>query len=86
MSNKSNFWTGLLAGAAVGAVVAILFAPAKGDETRATIKRKLDEMNEELKRMKNKFKSDLTSDDVNEKMSQMEAKINDLMDQLKKEI
>lgn len=41
MGNKNNgqFFTALLAGAAVGAAAAVLFAPKSGKEMRSTIKR-----------------------------------------------
>ncbi|MGE4170381.1 MAG: YtxH domain-containing protein [Candidatus Margulisiibacteriota bacterium] len=38
MSDKSNFFAGVVLGAVVGAVAGILFAPASGQETRIKLK------------------------------------------------
>lgn len=45
----SNIVLGILAGAAVGAVLGILFAPDKGSNTRRKITRKGEDMVEDLK-------------------------------------
>ncbi len=86
MKNTGNFLGGLVAGAAIGAVVALLFAPAKGSDTRAMLKRKLDDMTEELKKMKSKITGNHNSEEMEEKINEMEQKINNLMSQLSKEI
>ncbi|KLT70566.1 MULTISPECIES: YtxH domain-containing protein [Flavobacterium] len=49
MSNKSNTIAAILAGAAVGAAVGILFAPDKGSKTRAKLKEGLDDATHNLK-------------------------------------
>ena len=42
---KKNTWIGkLFAGLAVGAGLGVLFAPKKGTETRADLKKKMDEL------------------------------------------
>ena len=41
--------TGILAGAAVGAVLGVLFAPDKGSETRAKIAQKSGELTDAIK-------------------------------------
>jgi gas vesicle protein len=47
--SSGNFAMGLLVGAAAGAVLGILFAPARGSETRRTLARKGEEYAEDLK-------------------------------------
>lgn len=43
----SNFLVGFLAGAAIGAVAGVLFAPEKGDKTRQNLRRKVKELSDE---------------------------------------
>ena len=43
----SNFLVGFLAGAAVGAIAGILFAPEKGSKTRQNIKKKVQDLSDE---------------------------------------
>ncbi|MFT3979131.1 MAG: YtxH domain-containing protein [Ferruginibacter sp.] len=48
MSN-GKFLAGILLGAAAGAVLGVLFAPEKGEDTRKKIKKKTSKMGEDLK-------------------------------------
>ncbi|WDF59755.1 YtxH domain-containing protein [Flavobacterium sp. KACC 22758] len=48
MSNNSNTIAAILAGAAVGATIGILFAPDKGSKTRAKIKEGIDDAKHNL--------------------------------------
>ncbi|WP_281231295.1 YtxH domain-containing protein [Flavobacterium gelatinilyticum] len=48
MSNNSNTVAAILAGAAVGAALGILFAPDKGSKTRAKIKEGIDDAKHNL--------------------------------------
>lgn len=86
MKNVGNFLGGLITGAAVGASLALLFAPAKGTDTRAMLKHKLDDMTEELKKMKTRFSGNHHAHDLNEKIQQMEEKINNIVNQLAGEV
>ena len=47
--DSGKFVLGVLAGFAVGALAGILFAPAKGEDTRRDISKKSEEMIDELK-------------------------------------
>ncbi|PBJ12728.1 YtxH domain-containing protein [Flavobacterium sp. ACN6] len=48
MSNNSNTIAAILAGAAVGAAIGILFAPDKGSKTRTKIKEGIDDAKHNL--------------------------------------
>lgn len=50
MSKKSGFGK-LFAGMAIGAGLGVLFAPKKGEETRKDLKKKIDEMLIEIKKI-----------------------------------
>lgn len=56
MNNTAKILIGIAAGAAAGAVLGILFAPAKGEETRDNIMQKgkafADELNKKFKAAK----------------------------------
>lgn len=54
MNNTSKVLVALAAGAVAGAVLGILFAPARGEETRGTIIKKGKQFAEDIS---NKFKS-----------------------------
>jgi gas vesicle protein len=42
-NNGSNFFTGLLLGGIIGAVLGLLFAPQPGEQTREQLRGKVDE-------------------------------------------
>ena len=52
---NKKFISGLLLGAAVGAVLGILFAPDKGSETRKKIAKKGEDLKENIKDLKGKL-------------------------------
>ncbi|HRP31770.1 MAG TPA: YtxH domain-containing protein [Agriterribacter sp.] len=55
MKIDSKVVLGLLAGAAIGAIAGILFAPDKGSETRKKISKNTAEMGDQLKHSFNEF-------------------------------
>ncbi|MGM0407797.1 MAG: YtxH domain-containing protein [Bacteroidota bacterium] len=75
-SNKVVF--GLLAGAAAGAILGILFAPEKGAETRKKISKKGEDYADSLKKHFAEF-----IDNISEKYEQAEEKISDYTENMK---
>ncbi|HRO45152.1 YtxH domain-containing protein [Agriterribacter sp.] len=55
MKADSKVLLGLLAGAAIGAIAGILFAPDKGSETRKKITKNTSDMGDQLKHTFNDF-------------------------------
>jgi gas vesicle protein len=55
MKADSKVVLGLLAGAAIGAIAGILFAPDKGSETRKKITKNTSDMGDQLKHTFNDF-------------------------------
>ncbi len=72
--SSSKVLAGILLGAAVGAVLGILFAPDKGSETRKKISDSTGELGENLK---TKF-AEMT-DTIKEKFESIKGDANDLM-------
>lgn len=71
MSKKSGFGKFLL-GAGIGLGLGILFAPKSGKETRADLKKKMDDLLEKVKTI-----------DVEEVKQTIEAKVNEIKEDLK---
>jgi len=59
-SEGAGFGTGLLIGAALGAIAAILFAPKSGEETRQQIKDLADQQKDNLKNQWDRTKETAT--------------------------
>jgi len=77
---------GLLMGAAIGASLALLYAPKTGTETREFLKGKLKEMEAELDQMRKKMKDkggDL-KDEMKKRVADLEKRIESLMEEYKK--
>jgi gas vesicle protein len=75
MSTKNgNGILSLLAGAAIGAAIGILFAPDKGSKTREKIKEGLDDLKDETKEKFSKTKDEL-KDSVEDLLSHSSYKV-----------
>lgn len=84
MKPINSFLTGLLAGAVLGGVIALLYAPQSGKETREQIKKKFDELETELENLKSKAKSNgkETKDELLSKLAQLQSEIERLSKQI----
>ena len=78
MSSKNgNSIIALLAGAAIGVGLGILFAPDKGSKTREKIKDNLDDLKEEAKSKINSIE-----EEAKEKFSKSKEELKDTVDEL----
>lgn len=76
MKVDSKLVLGLLAGAAIGAIAGILFAPDKGSETRKKISKNTSEMGDQLKHSFNDF-----IDTVKDKYRKAKSEAEDISEQ-----
>lgn len=75
MSNNSNSVLALLAGAAIGVGIGILFAPDKGSKTREKIKGSLDDLKDDVK-----SKFDSFEGEAKEKFSKSKDELKDTVE------
>lgn len=77
MKTSTSFVTGLLAGAAVGAAIALLYAPQSGKETREKLKLKLKELEDQFEVLKGKAgeKTNQLKDDLAAKLAALQREI-----------
>ena len=52
---KGGFWGGIVLGALVGAAAALLFAPAKGEDTREKLKDDIERIKKQMEEKKRKL-------------------------------
>ena len=76
-NNTGNTLLALLTGAAIGAVIGILFAPDKGSNTREKMKDGFDDVKNELKN-----KLDDTSQELKDKFSTAKIDLEDTYEEL----
>jgi gas vesicle protein len=80
MKPANSFITGLLAGAAIGGVIALLYAPQSGKETREKIKQKMADLEKEFENLKGKAadKTDSVRKDLADRLAELQKEIDDL--------
>lgn len=80
MKTGSSFLKGLLAGAAIGGIIALLYAPKSGKETRDDLKRKFEDLEKELEDLKNKAsqKTGQVKKDLAERLAELQREIENL--------
>lgn len=84
MKSSTSFITGLLAGAAIGGVIALLYAPQSGKETRDQIRKKFEELEQEMDTLKEKASQ--KAGKVKEDIASRIARLQQELDNLSKEI
>jgi len=84
MKPIGSFITGLLAGAAIGGAIALLFAPKSGKDTREQIFRKFKELEDELESLKGKAgqKANRMREDLAAKIAELQLEIEKLAKQM----
>jgi gas vesicle protein len=85
MSTRNNSLIALLAGAAVGVGLGILFAPDKGSKTREKIKDSLDDLKEDAKEKFANSKDEL-KDTVDELLSKSSYKAEEAITYLEEKL
>jgi gas vesicle protein len=80
MKPLNSFITGLLAGAALGGIIALLYAPQSGKETREKVKQKFDDLEKELEDLKIKAgkKSAKVREDLAARLEELQKEIENL--------
>jgi len=80
MKPANSFLTGLITGAAIGGVIALLYAPKSGKETREQIKQKFEDLEKELENLKGKAsqKTGQVKKDLAEKLAELQREIENL--------
>jgi gas vesicle protein len=77
MSTKNNNLIALLAAAAIGVGLGILFAPDKGSKTREKIKENLDDLKEEVK-----TKFNTLEEEAKEKLAKSKDELKETVEEL----
>lgn len=80
MKSFNSFLTGLLAGAAIGGILALLYAPQSGKETREQLKRKFEDLEKDLENLKGQAsrKAGRIKEDLAQKIADLQKEIENL--------
>jgi gas vesicle protein len=80
MKPLNSFMAGLLAGATIGGIVALLYAPQSGKETREKLKEKFSNLEKELEDLKMKAgqKSEKAKNDIASRLAELQKEIDNL--------
>jgi len=80
MKPFNSFISGLLAGAAVGGIIALLYAPQSGKETREKIKEKFSDLEKELDDLKTRAgqKSAKAKEDLAARLAELQKQFENL--------
>jgi gas vesicle protein len=85
MKSGNSFLTGLLTGAAIGGIIALLYAPKSGKETREQIKGKFEELEKELTNLKGQAskKAGKVREDMADRLAELQREIEILSQSIK---
>jgi gas vesicle protein len=80
MKPVSSFLTGLLAGVAIGGVIALLYAPQSGKETRDQLKNRIEDLEREFESLKGKAarQTDNLRKDMADRLAELKKDIENL--------
>jgi gas vesicle protein len=80
MKSSNSFLTGLLAGAAIGGILALLYAPQSGKETREQLKSKFEDLEKDLENLKGQAsrKAGRIKEDLAQKIADLQKEIENL--------
>jgi gas vesicle protein len=80
MKAPGSFLTGLLAGAVIGGVIALLYAPQSGKDTREKLRQKFTDLEKELETLKVKAgeKSQKVKSDIASRLAEIQKEIDNL--------
>jgi gas vesicle protein len=78
---QGSFLAGVLTGAVIGGVIALLTAPRSGKETREILKGKLEEYEKEFEDLKKKAgeKSEKVKEDLAARLAGLQKQVEDLL-------
>ena len=85
-NSTTSFFTGLISGVAIGAVLGILFAPDKGVNTREKISKKAGEIKDDINKKIDDIKhyAEDAVGDIKEKVSEAKEKVKDIKEKATK--
>ncbi len=82
MSKKGDLFVGIVAGAFLGTIAGVLFAPDKGDNTRKKIQKEINRANRNLSQEVNK-KMDKVKDQVNKYYEEAKTRFSEIEEEIK---